>query len=340
MLVFLLVLVFCSAAFLILLFPLISHRADHDANIKIPANASAQMVEDSVALHLGHDFARRVMKLAALRHPDFSRRHGAYTIPRGANVIEAMRILTSGPQTPVKITINGFRDLNLLIERVSAKMEFPADSLRVALADDDLLSQFALSPASALALFVNDSYEVYWTSSARDLVRKIGNNYNRIWSPDNSKKADDLGISPLDVVIIASITDEETNDRAEKAIVGRLYINRLNANMPLQADPTIRFALHDFSIKRVSGAHLKVASPYNTYTNRGLPPGPIRTTDRATVEAILNSKPHDYLYMCAKEDFSGTHNFARSYDQHRQNAARYQAELDRRGIERERALTR
>lgn len=334
MLIFLLVLVFCSAAFLIFLFPLISHRADHDANIKIPANASAQMVEDSVARHLGGDFARRVMKLAAMRHPDFSRRHGAYTIPQGANVIEAMRILTSGAQTPVKITINGFRDINLLTERVSAKMEFPADSLRAALSDNSLLEQFGLSPASALALFVNDTYEVYWSSSARDLVRKIGNNYTRLWSPDNSKKAADLGLSPLDVVIIASITDEETNDRAEKATVGRLYINRLKINMPLQADPTIRFALNDFSIKRVSGAHLKVDSPYNTYTNRGLPPGPIRTTDPATVEAILNSQPHDYLYMCAKEDFSGTHNFASSYDQHRLNAARYQAELDRRGITR------
>ncbi|MGN0237240.1 MAG: endolytic transglycosylase MltG [Lepagella sp.] len=334
MLIFLLVLVFCSATFLIFIFPLISHRADHDANIKIPANASAQMVEDSVARHLGDDFARRVMKLAALRHTDFSRRHGAYTIPQGANVIEAMRILTSGAQTPVKITINGFRDINLLTERVSAKMEFPTDSLRAALCDHSLLEQFGLTPTSALALFVNDTYEVYWSSSARDLIRKIGNNYTRLWSPENSKKAADLGLSPLDVVIIASITDEETNDRAEKATVGRLYINRLKINMPLQADPTIRFALNDFSIKRVRGAQLKVASPYNTYTNRGLPPGPIRTTDPATVEAILNSKPHDFLYMCAKEDFSGTHNFASSYDQHRQNAARYQDELDRRGITR------
>lgn len=332
MLYFLLGLSVCTALFLVWLYPTIMVGSDREATIRIPANATSETVYDSLQKYLGADYATRVIRLSRLRNIDFSSRHGLYVIPKGDNALAAMRRLTSGAQTPVRITINGFRSLPLLIDRISRKMEFPADSLRALLSDPAFMKQYGLTPEQALALFLDDTYEVYWTASPRQTVEKIGETYRFLWNPTRQRRAKDLGLSPADVMTIASIADEETNENREKGIVGRLYINRLHNNMKLQADPTVRFALGDFTIQRITKADLHVDSPYNTYLHQGLPPGPIRTTSQSTVTKILDSEPHSYLYMCAQENFSGRHNFASSYDEHLKNAARYQAALDKLGI--------
>lgn len=332
MLILLLVLAVCATLFLIALYPMVMVGAPKEANIKIPRQATSEMVSDSLTKYFGESYAKKVMRMCALRGADFSDRHGAYTIEKGTNALGAMRRLTSGAQTPVRLTINGFRSKPLLIKRISEKMEFPADSLQAALNDTALMAEYGLTPESAMALFIDDTYEVYWTASARDVVKKIGENYNFIWSEGRKKNAKDLGLTPEQVMVIASIVDEETNDKNEKGKIGRLYINRVRAGMKLQADPTVRFALGDYSIRRVTKAHLKTDSPYNTYQISGLPPGPIRTTGSETIIEILQSKPNNYLYMCAREDFSGKHNFASNYEDHLQNAVRYQAALDARGI--------
>ncbi len=334
MLVILLGLAVCISVFLILLWPVVMSEAEQEATIRIPKGATEKNVRDSLEKYLGDDYARTVTRLARLRRTDFSKRHGSYVIAEGTNALGAMRKLTSGAQTPIRITINGFRSLPLLIDRISAKMEFPADSLRDALADPALMAGYGLTPQNAMALFLDDTYETYWTTTARDLVRKIGDNYLFLWNEERTARAADAGLSPADVMTIASITDEETNAMQEKGTIGQLYINRLHNNMRLQADPTVRFAAGDFTIQRITKADLKKESPYNTYLHAGLPPGPIRTTSAATVDAILDAEPHNYLYMCAKEDFSGTHNFAATYDRHLENAVRYQSALDRRGITR------
>ncbi len=334
MLIILLGLALCISVFLIMLWPVVMSEARQEATIRIPRGATEKNVRDSLEKYLGEDYARTVTRLARLRRTDFGKRHGSYVIPEGTNALGAMRKLTSGAQTPVRITINGFRSLPLLIERISAKMEFPADSLKAALADSSLMSHYGLTPQNAMALFLDDTYETYWTTSARDLVSKIGDNYLFLWNEERTAQAADAGLSPADVMTIASIVDEETNAMQEKGTIGQLYINRLHNNMRLQADPTVRFAAGDFTIQRVTKADLKTESPYNTYLHAGLPPGPIRTTSTATVDAILNAEPNNYLYMCAKEDFSGTHNFASTYDRHLENAVRYQAALDRNGITR------
>ncbi|MBD5223454.1 MAG: endolytic transglycosylase MltG [Bacteroidales bacterium] len=334
MLFLLLFLTICIGVFLIWLYPVIMVGSEKEAVIRIPRNATAQNVYDSVSAQLGPDYAKRVIQLSKIRGADFSKRAGAYKIPEGENALSAMRRLTSGAQTPVRITINGFRNLELLEERISRKMEFPIDSLRAVLNDTAFMAQYGLRPEQALALFVDDTYEVYWTTSARETVAKIAENYRYLWNDARKLRARELGVSPVDMMIIASIADQETNNEKEKGVVGRLYINRLHNNMKLQADPTVRFALNDFTIQRISKNDLKVESPYNTYLHKGLPPGPIRTTGFKTVMSILNSEPHGYLYMCAKEDFSGTHNFATTYEEHLRNATRYQAALDMRGIKR------
>lgn len=320
--------------FLVALYPVVMVGAPATATIKIERNANADMVRDSLTKYFGKDYTDKVMRLVSLRRADFSKRYGAYEIHEGNNALAAMRTLTSGGQTPVRITINGFRSLPLLVERVSNKLNFPTDSLWRALNDTTLLASYGLKPTEAMALFVDDTYEVFWTATPKDLIKKIGDNYLYLWSETNRRKAADLGLTPAQVMTLASIVDEETNAENEKGIIGRLYINRLNKGMRLQADPTVRFALGDFTIRRVRGEDLKIQSPYNTYLHKGLPPGPIRTPNSKTVADILDSSPNDYLYMCAKEDFTGTHNFATTYDEHTRNALRYQQALDAKGITR------
>lgn len=334
MLWILLVLSLCIIIFLAVIYPAVMVGAPNEANIKIPAGATEQNVRDSLERHLGKDYADKVMRLVSLRNTDFSSRYGAYSIEKGMNALESMRKLTSGGQTPVRVTVNGFRNFPLLIEKIAAKMDFPADSLKVLVSDPEIMKQYGLTPENAMALFLDDTYEFYWNTPAREVLKKIGDNYLYVWNPTFRQRAEESGLSPADVTIIASITDEETNNQSEKGTIGQLYINRLHSKMKLQADPTVRFAKGDFTIKRITKKDLVFDSPYNTYRIAGLPPGPIRTTSAETIRTILDSPSHNYLYMCAKEDFSGTHNFAETYEQHLQNAMRYQSALDERGITR------
>lgn len=317
---------------LFLLFPFVMDKTKAEAPIRIPRNADREMVRDSLSKYYGEKFAERVLKIAHFPDNDPARRRGYYLIPAGVNPISVARRLTHGAQTPVRITINGFRSFDNMTERIASRLDFPADSLRALLKDPAVLSPYGLTPDQALALFVDDSYEVYWSASPREVIKKIGDNYKALWNDSRQNKAAILGLSPAEVMTLASIVDEESNATQEKGAIGRLYINRLHKKMKLQSDPTVRFALNDFTIRRVTGKHLQVNSPYNTYRFAGLPPGPIRTTGKETIDLILNSEPNDYIFMCAKEDFSGTHNFATNYEEHLQNARRYQKALDERGI--------
>lgn len=322
-----------AAALLAVFFlPLLLKQAGGDAIIRIPLNATSENVKDSISRYLGEDYASLVMRMAKINGTDFSSRHGAYLIPQGSSPFRAERKLSKGAQQPLTITINGFRSLRLLSERVARRLDFTPDSLLETSTGEALLNKYGLTPQQALALFIDDSYEVYWSASPENVVSKIGDNYNKVWNGLRRQKAAELGLTPAEVMTICSIVDEESNKTDEKGKIGRLYINRIKKGMPLQADPTIRFALGDFTIRRVKGSHLKVDSPFNTYKNTGLPPGPIRTTSVATIDAVLDSEPSSHLYMCAKEDFSGYHNFSSTYAEHQANARRYQKALDARGI--------
>lgn len=320
------------AAILIFFLPLAITKAQDEAIVKIPRNASADDVHDSITKYLGKSYADKVMRVAALRHTDLPARHGAYLIERGLSPLRAERKISQGRQHPLTLTVNGFRTLPNLTERVARRFDFPADSLNVLLNNPEVLATYSLTPRQAIALFIDDSYELYWSASPAQVIKKIGDNYNKVWNKERRDKADALGLTPAEVMTLCSIVDEESNKLDEKGKIGRLYINRINTGMPLQADPTVRYALNDFTIRRVKGIHLQTDSPYNTYRISGLPPGPIRTTSVATIDAVLNSAPSSHLYMCAKEDFSGYHNFASTYAEHLDNARRYQKALDAKGI--------
>ncbi len=318
-------------AAVIILSLMLSGMAPSSAIVRIPAGASNEQLRDSLSKYLGEGYAKKVARLVGLRGTDLQTRHGAYLIEAGMSPLDGMRRLTSGPQQPLTITINGFRLLPVLEEKVAARFDFSEDSIAKTLADPEILKEYGLTPEQALALFINDSYDFFWDASPEDVVKKVGAHYEDVWTPERKAKAKDLGLSPADVMIVASIVDEESNKLDEKGAIGRLYINRLHRGMRLEADPTVRYAGGDFTVKRIVKPR-EVESPYNTYLHEGLPPGPIRTTSVETIDAILNSKPHDYIFMCAKEDFSGYHNFASTYAEHQINARRYKRELDRRGI--------
>lgn len=321
------------AASLIIALPYLLSGSVSAAVIRIPREARMENITDSLTKYFGKDYAERTTRVFRTLTDSPASRHGAYEIPEGESPLKAGRLLARGAQTPVTVTINGVREFLPFADRIAAKFDFSGDDLREALGNAALLKEYGLTTEQAPALFLNDTYYLYWSSTPEELIRKAGDNYMKFWTPERRAKADSLGLTPAEVMIIASITDEETNQTGEKGRVGRLYINRLHKGMKLQADPTVRFALHDFTIKRVTGRHLQEApAPYNTYKVKGLPPGPIRTTSTATVDAILNSSPSDDIYMCAREDFSGFHNFASNYDDHLRNARLYQQALDGRGI--------
>ena len=183
-----------------------------------------------------------------------------------------------------------------------------------------------------MALFIPDTYEVYWNISIDKLMEKMVKGNQHFWNQQRTQKAKAMGLSPVEVATLASILDEETANNAEKPMIAGMYYNRLKAGMPLQADPTVKFALKDFALRRIYNKLLQTDSPYNTYKNTGLPPGPIKIASIAGIDAVLNHVRHDYLYMCAKEDFSGTHNFAKTYQEHLNNAGRYTKALNQRGI--------
>ncbi len=257
---------------------------------------------------------------------------GRYAITPTIGSLQLLRHLRNGQQSPVKLTIPSVRTTERLAEELSEKLMISKHDIMEYLTNNDSCALYGADTANVIALFIPNTYEVYWNISTARLLAKMKQEQQAFWEGNRKSKADALGMTPLEIMTLASIVDEETANNAEKPMVAGMYYNRLRQDMPLQADPTIKFALKQFDIRRIYNNMLRIKSPYNTYINTGLPPGPIRIPSIAGIDAVLNLIHHDYLYMCAKEDFSGTHNFARTYPEHLANAARYSKALNARGI--------
>lgn len=302
---------------------------DNPKWVYIPKGADADSVTAILERDLG-SAGRRAATMWRSYGASPSKAHGAYRVEPGTRSVDIFKRVARGAQTPVKLTFNNVRLLPQLAGRMARVLE--ADSVAFMSAIDSVLSARGYSTEEYVGAFFPDTYEFYWTAPAADVVTRLADTRDKFWTPERRSRAAALGITPMQATVIASIAEEETNRSDERGVVARLYLNRLNRRMPLQADPTVKYAVGDFSIKRITGKHLAVVSPYNTYRNAGLPPGPIRMPERATIDALLESKSHDYIYMCASPDFSGHHLFARDLATHNRNAAAYHRTLNQRNI--------
>lgn len=308
--------------------PVFLEKSPERAIIIVPEKASMSQLSDSLEKHTDSKFAKATLRASKMMMGAFHLRPGAYEITQGQSAFAAARVLGRGRQYIVELSLNNIRTLDELAEKTSRHLRFSKSELLEALADPATTKPYGLTPEDAMALFIADNYELYWNVNANDFIRKIGDRYERFWTGERRSQARALGLTPAQAATIASIADEESNKSDEKGRICRLYLNRLNKGMRLQADPTVKFAVGDFGIKRVNKNHLAVESPYNTYRNAGLPPGPIRISNPNTIDALLNSEPTTDIYMCARADFSGFHDFTADYGEHQANARRYQEKLN------------
>lgn len=254
---------------------------------------------------------------------------GRYLLLPDLTNIQAIRALRAGIQEPVKITFNNVRLIKDLSEKITKNLNMKPVEFEAALIGFAMKNPYGFNKDNVLCMFVPNTYEVYFNVSPEDLIDRMHTEYEKFWTDERKEKAKAIGLTGVEVSILASIVQAESVKHEEAPIIAGLYINRLKKDIPLQADPTLVFAVGDFTLKRVLNEHKEIDSPYNTYINRGLPPGPVNMPEIFALNAVLNYTPSDYLYMCAKEDFSGNHNFTHSYQQHMNNAIKYQRALTR-----------
>jgi len=263
---------------------------------------------------------------------DKSVKPGRYKISNELSNNDLVNHLRSGNQDPVMVVFNNVRSLANVAGKVSRYMEKDSAEFASWLRDPELPLRYGFEASDFTSMFVPETYEFFWTDSPEDFTERMKKEYEKFWNGERDRKAKKLGMTRSEVVTLASIVDEETLYDDENSRVAGLYMNRLEKGIALQADPTLKFALGDFSRQRILNEDKKVNSPYNTYKYKGLPPGPISIPSVAAIDGVLNYEKHRYLYMCAKADFSGYHAFAQSYSQHIKNAREYQRELNKRRI--------
>lgn len=298
----------------------------------IPENASFSTVLDTIKKH---DLVRDQLSfrfLAKILKYQEKVKAGRYLIYSTSGNWEVLRKLRNGRQDAIKIVINNWRLKEDIAGKLSKSLPFDSVYIYRMLDSNEFVSQFSFKKETIPGIFLPNTYEVFWTSSFADFMKKMNKQYVKFWTEDRKAKAAKLNMEPIQVVILSSIVEGESKKSDEQSRIAGVYWNRLQVNMPLQADPTIVFAWKDFTIKRVTGKYTIIDSPYNTYRLSGLPPGPISIPSTSVIDKVLNLEKHDYMYFCAKEDFSGYHSFAVTYPEHLKNAANYQAALNKLNI--------
>ena len=307
--------------------PNVVTHGQNEFSLYIPTGAGFGQVKDSLYANQLIANTKSFEWWAERRdYPDHVKA-GRYVLRNGMSNRQLLNILNGGLQTPVKVTFNNLRNVEQLAGRVGEQIE--ADSLDIVsyLYNPATLADLGFTQQTLPALFLPNTYEFYWNTNATQFVEKMKKEYDKFWNAERLEKAKELRLSPVQVSILASIVDKETNKTDEMARIAGVYLNRLRNGWLLQADPTLVFAVGDFGMKRVLNVHKEVESPYNTYKYPGLPPGPICIPSLASINAVLNAEKHNYYYFCAKDDFSGYHVFAKTLTEHNRNAERYRRKL-------------
>lgn len=299
-----------------------------DRMIVVPNDADFKTVQK--ILHEG-DYVQDLMSFAFLsRIMDYDKKvkPGRFILKANMTNLQAIRVLRLGKQEPVRITFNNVRLLKDLSEKITTNLSMRSDEFEAAAVKFSMSNTYGFNKDNLMCMFIPNTYEVYYNILPDALMERMYDEYVMFWNDERKAKAAQLGLTPVEVSILASIVQAETVKQDEAPVIAGLYLNRLKQDMPLQADPTLVFASGDFALKRVLNEHKEIDSPYNTYKYAGLPPGPINMPRVNCIDAVLNHNMNNYLYMCAKEDFSGYHNFTDNYRQQINNAKRYQRALE------------
>ena len=297
-------------------------------SVTIPTNASYDDVKN-ILYGKGIILSRNSFEWLAARkkYPGLVK-PGHYVIHEGMSNDELINMLRKGQQTPINVIFNNIRTKEQLAQQISLQIEADSATLMALMNDSAYMEHMGLSTEAATALFIPNTYELYWNTSAGQFMDRMYIEYKKFWEGDRSERAAAINMSKQEVVILASIIEKESNKNDEKPVIAGVYINRLDRHWLLQADPTLVYASGDFGMTRVLNVHKEIDSPYNTYKYAGLPPGPICIPSIASIDAVLNHEDHDYLFFCAKDDMSGYHVFAKSITQHNRNARRYRRALE------------
>ncbi len=260
---------------------------------------------------------------------------GRYKIKNGMSNNELVNLLRSGSQESIKLTFNNIRTKEQLVGKIAKQIEPDSISILNLLNNETLLKQYGFDKQTIIAMFIPNTYKMYWNTSTEKFIKKMNDEYKNFWNEERREKASKIGLSPIQVATLASIVQAEQGaHNEEKPIIAGLYINRLHKRMPLESCPTLVYAIGDFTIQRVLNKDKEIDSPYNTYMYAGLPPSPINIPEISSIEAVLNYDRNEFLYMCARSDFSGYNTFAKTLREHNINAKKYQEELNKRGIKR------
>lgn len=318
----------------IIILPYITTKSDVDATIYLRKGSDMNTVKEKLKESVNEKFADKVVSFLKLTHTDVSNRQGAYSVKKGESALTFARRLRNGVESEVRVIINCLRTKEDLAARLAKTLMLPKEDFLKALNDEELCKTVGMTTDNITALFLSDTYQFLWDAEPDKVIKQMKRFSDKFWNEERKSKAQKLGLTPYEVVTLASIVEGETTNPEEKGKVARLYLNRLKKNMKLQADPTVKFALKNFAIRRITYEDLKVQSPWNTYYVTGLPPGPICMPEKASIDAVLNAPEHNYIFMAAKGDGSGCHNFAETYSEHEINAAKYHQIIKERGIRR------
>jgi UPF0755 protein len=278
--------------------------------------------EDSIIPKFNIDLFIKIKKIKTIKT-------GKYLLKKDMSLNNFLNTIRIGKQTPINLKINNIRTKSDLASKLSKQLLIDSTSIINGLNDKEIALNFNTDTNNIIGLFIPNTYNVYWTISFNSLLRRMQKEYNRFWNNKRIKLAKEIGLSRTEVITLASIISEESNKSKEYKTIAGVYINRINKGIPLMADPTLKYALNDFTLKRILNVHKTVDSPYNTYKYKGLPPGPICIPSIKAIDAVLNYEHHKFIYFCAKEDFSGYHVFAKTLRQHNKNARKYQRALNK-----------